>query len=77
MEQNAQPATVAAEQTRRDFFKKSSQVAITAPAVALLLTATTKSAKAAPVYGNGTDPQFIIIDDGGADDFTITPDDTP
>jgi hypothetical protein len=36
--------------TRRDFVKKSAQVAVTAPAVAMLLSATTKPASATTLY---------------------------
>ncbi len=63
-------------QTRREFFKTSSQVAVTAPAVAMLLAASTKSAAAASPYGNGVDP--VPLDDAAdafVDGFTIS--DTP
>jgi|SRR5579863_7041196 len=38
------------QQSRRDFVKTSAQVAVTAPAVAMLLSATTKSALAQSAY---------------------------
>lgn len=40
----------AEQQSRRDFVKTSAQVAVTAPAVAMLLSATTKSALAQSAY---------------------------
>ena len=75
MEENAQPEA-AVTGTRRELFKKSSQVAITAPAVALLLSASAKSAKAAPAY-NGVDPTFSPGDDGADGDGFVTGSDTP
>jgi hypothetical protein len=42
---------VSEEKTRRSAIKTAAQVAVTAPAVALLLSAGTKSAMAQAVYG--------------------------
>jgi hypothetical protein len=50
----------AAENTRREFVKKSAQVAVTAPAVAMLLSATTKPASAVSLYQAS---QSHILDD--------------
>ena len=44
---------VAEEKTRRSAIKTAAQVAVTAPAVGLLLSASTKSASAATVYKLG------------------------
>ena len=49
--------------SRRDFVKTSAQVAVTAPAVAMLLSASTKQAFAGPVY-NPTNQHIL-------DDFTF------
>lgn len=46
---------VAEEKTRRSAIKTAAQVAVTAPAVGLLLSASTKSASAATVYRLGDD----------------------
>lgn len=48
-------------QTRRKAIKTAAQVAVTAPAVGLLLSAGTKSAQAQFVYNPGDD--FVTIDD--------------
>ena len=42
--------TTTAEQERRDFLKKAGKVAVTAPAVALLLTAGAKKAAAGGLF---------------------------
>ena len=42
---------VSAEKTRRSAIKTAAQVAVTAPAVGLLLSASTKAASAATLYG--------------------------
>ena len=64
-------ATEAADQTRRAFFRKSAEVAVTAPAVAVLLSATTKSAKAQSIYSGDfvgqTETQGAAFN-GGVDD---------
>jgi hypothetical protein len=49
----------AAQQSRRAFVKTAAQVAVTAPAVAMLLSATTKPAAAQAAYG------LTSIDDAG------------
>jgi hypothetical protein len=47
---------VSAEKTRRSAIKTAAQVAVTAPAVGLLLSASTKAASAATLYGgDGSD----------------------
>ena len=43
---SVKPETEIEKKTRRDFVKTSAQVAVTAPAVAMLLSATTKPAAA-------------------------------
>jgi hypothetical protein len=52
---------VAAPQSRRDFVRTSAQVAVTAPAVAVLLSATTKPAKA--LLANYAASSLHILDD--------------
>jgi len=57
----ANPATTeAAQKSRRTFVKTAAQVAVTAPAVGLLLSATTKPAHAVTAYQA---TQFHILDD--------------
>jgi len=51
--------------SRRTVMAKATQVAVTAPAVALLLNASTKSAFAQIIYICGCDPHHIL------DDFTF------
>jgi len=60
------------DQTRRSAIKTAAQVAVTAPAVGLLLSASTKSASAAVTYaiskvGDST-IKTIYYDDGALDD---------
>lgn len=70
MTDTSKPAE-AADQTRRAFFRKSAEVAVTAPAVAVLLSATTKSAKAQTIYSGDfvglTETQGAAFN-GGIDD---------
>ena len=55
--------------TRRTFVKTAAQVAVTAPAVALLLTATTKNAAAQPSpYGPG-----CVSDTEDSEDGCVVP----
>jgi hypothetical protein len=54
-----------AQQTRRSAIKTAAQVAVTAPAVGLLLSASAQSAMAAPAYAHG---DHSSSDDNGADD---------
>jgi hypothetical protein len=65
---------VSEEKTRRSAIKTAAQVAVTAPAVGLLLSAGTKSAMAA-TYFPGAKGDDSITDDNGQDDV-ITTDDT-
>lgn len=53
-------------QTRRSAIKTAAQVAVTAPAVGLLLSASTKSAAAAIHYGD--DGHFVRFDDNPPSD---------
>ena len=59
--------------TRRTFVKSASQVAVTAPAVSLLLAASTKMASALPIYPCG--PGDVVINTPCQvpvlDDFTV------
>ena len=50
------------EQTRRKAIKTAAQVAVTAPAVGLLLNASVKSASAAVLYASG-DNDAVATDD--------------
>ena len=79
MKDSISPEEAAPEQaTRRAFFKTSSQVAITAPAVALLLSAASKPAAAATQYAtvNGTDGGVFSADnDTPNDDTYVVPGD--
>ena len=72
--------TDASETSRRKLFRKSAEVAVTAPAVALLLSAASKKAHAGNIYQNDvgqpnstTDasdlPNPYVSDDAGNDDF--------
>ena len=74
------------EKTRRSAIKTAAQVAVTAPAVGLLLSASTKAASAQSIYGlrgddvafadnpiNGNNDQFT--NGGNADDFISQGDD--
>ena len=55
--------SIATEQkTRRTAIKTAAQVAVTAPAVGLLLSASTKSASAAVLYGSN-DNDAVATDD--------------
>jgi hypothetical protein len=62
---------VSEEKTRRSAIKTAAQVAVTAPAVGLLLSAGTKSAMAQAAYGRVDVP---TADDNGADDGFINAD---
>jgi hypothetical protein len=69
---------VSEQKTRRSAIKTAAQVAVTAPAVGLLLSAGTKSAMAQQVYKTGDD--FVTVDDslaqnGGAQSDAILGDD--
>ena len=71
-------AFTAQVQDRRAFVKTAAKVAVTAPAAALLLNASTKPAKASvePYNGDTANPgvddlQFTPTDDQGSDDFTF------
>ena len=56
MAEESKIESLASEQkTRRTAIKTAAQVAVTAPAVGLLLSASTKSASAATVYSLGDD----------------------
>ena len=60
--------------TRRSAIKTAAQVAVTAPAVGLLLSAGTKSAMAQNRYnfsGALTGDDTVFQDDGGKDDGTV------
>jgi hypothetical protein len=62
------------QKTRRSAIKTAAQVAVTAPAVGLLLSAGTKSAMAQHIYGTGDDStlgdDFVSINQPG-DDFVL------
>jgi hypothetical protein len=66
---------VSEQKTRRSAIKTAAQVAVTAPAVGLLLSAGTKSAMAARTYFKGSKGDDSSTDDNGVDDV-ITHDDT-
>ena len=57
-DENAVPA----ETTRRSLFRKSAEVAVTAPAVALLLSATAKKAHATSPYQVDTNATNSVAD---------------
>jgi hypothetical protein len=67
--------TEVAGKTRRAFVKTAAQVAVTAPAVGLLLSASTKKAAAATIYGDDVNlgDNFVANDD--AVDDVVTGDD--
>lgn len=67
---------VSEEKTRRSAIKTAAQVAVTAPAVGLLLSAGTKSAMAQVAYSRVGD-DTIYQDDAGAHDTTFGDDTTP
>lgn len=52
---------VSQEKTRRSAIRTAAQVAVTAPAVGLLLSAGTKAAMAQRIYKTGDD--FVTVDD--------------
>ncbi len=62
---------IEALKTRRSAIKTAAQVAVTAPAVGLLLSASTKAASARIHYG---DDSAVTVNSGddGQDDVTIT-----
>ena len=64
---------VSEQKTRRSAIKTAAQVAVTAPAVGLLLSAGTKSAMAQATYGHVDVPN---ADDNGLDDGFINADNT-
>ena len=51
---------VPADTTRRSLFRRSAEVAVTAPAIALLLSAAAKSAHAANPYTLPTNPGGLV-----------------
>ena len=59
-EQTKIESIVSEQKTRRSAMKTAAQVAVTAPAVGLLLSASTKSASAIPNYVAGDDAHLII-----------------
>jgi len=61
---------VSEEKTRRSAIKTAAQVAVTAPAVGLLLSASTKGAMAQNAYSKVGDDS-LIQDDAGAHDTTF------
>ncbi len=61
---------VSEEKTRRSAIKTAAQVAVTAPAVGLLLSASTKGAMAQRTYTKSGD-DAISQDDFGVDDTTF------
>ena len=63
------------DKTRRSAIKTAAQVAVTAPAVAMLLSASTKAASAQRAYDGGTEePSGDFFDDAGVlDDGAIPP----
>ncbi|HET7085335.1 MAG TPA: hypothetical protein VFI23_11230 [Rhizomicrobium sp.] len=72
---------VSEQTTRRSAIKTAAQVAVTAPAVGLLLSAGTKSAMAQNRYNFSGIPQTgddtFFADDGGKDDGTLGDDTIP
>ena len=65
---------VSEEKTRRSAIRTAAQVAITAPAIGLLLSASTKSAMAASVYGVGDDSTLgddYVSPSNPGDDFVL------
>ena len=76
-EDNKIESIVAEQKTRRSAIKTAAQVAVTAPAVGLLLSASTKSAAAGIHYGDDSHVSVTRNDDApnGTDDptsYTIT-----
>ena len=75
---------ISGEKTRRSLVKTAAQVAVTAPAVGLLLSASTRPASAQHIYGTGdlgspTDTGFIgddVANSGLPNDDFIPGDDT-
>ena len=69
-------STEVPQKTRRAFVKTAAQVAVTAPAVAVLLSSAAK-AQVTPVYLGDDFGRVQFIDDGCANDgcFTTTGDD--
>jgi len=75
---------ISGEKTRRSLVKTAAQVAVTAPAVGLLLSASTRPASAQHIYGTGdtggpTDNGFLgddIANAGIPNDNFIAGDDT-
>lgn len=67
---------VSEQKTRRSAIKTAAQVAVTAPAVGLLLSAGTKSAMAQTQYPNQHGDDTLITDDFGQDDTVTYGDDT-
>jgi hypothetical protein len=65
---------VSEEKTRRSAIKTAAQVAVTAPAVGLLLSASTKSASAQSTYGYITDDGVTFDDGVTGDDVTVVDD---
>lgn len=61
---------ISEDKTRRSAIKTAAQVAVTAPAVGLLLSAGTKSAMAQVRYSNVGDDS-VVQDDLGAHDTTF------
>jgi hypothetical protein len=72
---------VTEQASRRSAIKTAAQVAVTAPAVGLLLSAGTKSAMAQNRYNFSGIPQTgddtFFADDGGRDDGTVGDDNVP
>lgn len=62
-DENATSESQADGTSRRDFVRSSAAVAMTAPAVALLLSASTRPAVAQQMYANGTPPLNQFFDD--------------
>ena len=65
---------MAEDKSRRAFVKGAAQVAVTAPAVAILLNGTSAKAQPAPTYA-GDDASISFADDSFRDDTFITPGD--
>ena len=62
------------DKTRRSAIKTAAQVAVTAPAVAMLLSASTKAASAQRAYDGGTEePSGDFFDDAGVLDDGAQP----
>lgn len=77
-EENKTESVVSAEKTRRSAIKTAAQVAVTAPAVGLLLSAGTKSAMAQARYTRiGDDGKYIDDATLNHDDFSAGDDTVP